>query len=47
MSHEVLVTTTEAPVLCLSVESHNKEMNDVIKFLCLFGGFHIVKVRFL
>lgn len=46
-SYKILVTITEDMVLFLSVESNNKEINDVIKLLCLLGKFHIHKAKFL
>ena len=46
-SYKILVTIMEDMVLFLSVESNNKETNDVIKLLCLLGKFHIHKARFL
>ena len=43
---QVLVTITEIMVLFLSVDS-NKEINDLIRLLCLLGKYHIHKARFL
>ncbi len=46
-SYKVLITINEGMVLFLNAVCNNKEVNNIIKLLCILGKFHIHKVRFL